>query len=324
MSFFGKLWFTYMIFTVTPNPVLDRTLTVREIVFDEMTRALSVREDLGGKGFNVSRALQALGVASEALGIVGGATGQKLATGLHALGISCDLTPIAGETRTNVVIAEAGSARYIKVNEPGPALSEAELAVFFGRIRAKVRAGDWWALCGSLPPGVPPDFYARLVGLIQGQGASALLDTAGEPLRLGLAAHPYLVKPNAVEATDLTGIAINSDESACEAAVALLKMGAQRVALSLGADGLLWMAPEGWGRVRPPQVRVKNPTGAGDALLAGILRALVEGLSCAEIARWGVAAGTAAALQEGVGVGAPSDVLALYEQLTFKPSVAEV
>ncbi len=306
-----------MIFTITPNPVLDRTLTVPEIVFDEMTRAQVVREDWGGKGFNVSRALRALGVASEALGFAGGATGQKLAAGLDSLGIPHDLTPIAGETRTNIVIAEARSARYIKVNEAGPTVSEAEIAAFFATIHGKVHAGDWWALCGSLPPGVPPDFYARLIALIQGQGARALLDTAGEPLRLGLAAHPYLVKPNAVEAAELTGIAIHSDKSADEAARAFLTMGAQRVALSLGAGGMLWATPDVQRRAHPPQAPVKNPTGAGDALLAGMLRALVDGLPPSEVARWGVAVGTAAAMQEGVGVGAAAEVAALYAQVTI-------
>lgn len=307
-----------MIFTVTPNPVLDRTLTVPEIVFDEMTRALSVREDWGGKGFNVLRALQALGVAGEALGFVGGVAGQKLVAGLRSLGISSDLTLIAGETRTNIMIAEAGSARYIKVDETGPALSEAEIAALFERVRAKVRAGDWWALCGSLPPGAPLDFYARLIDLIQGQGARALLDASGEPLRLGLAARPYLVKPNAIEAAELTGAVVRSEVEARRASEAFLAMGAQRVALSLGAGGLLWATPEAQARARPPQVRVKNPTGAGDALLAGVLRALAEGLPHTEIARWGVAAGTAAALQEGVGVGTLAEVLALYAQVMLE------
>ena len=109
-----------MIVTVTPNPGLDRTLTVSRITFDEMIRASGSRLDWGGKGFNVSRALHALGAKSVVTGFVGGPTGQMLSRGLEGMGISTDLLPIAGETRTNTVVTEAGSGRYVKVNEPGP------------------------------------------------------------------------------------------------------------------------------------------------------------------------------------------------------------
>ena len=297
-----------MIFTVTPNPVLDRTLTVREIVFDEMTRAAAVREDCGGKGFNVSRALYALGVESVAMGFVGGATGRRLEAGLHGLGIATDLTRIAGETRTNIVITEAESGRYVKVNEAGPAVQPAELAAFFDRVRATAQPGDVWALCGSLPLGTPPDFYARLIVSLQTRGAKALLDTSGEPLRLGLEACPYLVKPNAVEAQALTGRAILSDVDAVAAAEAFLAQGVQVVALSLGAEGLLLATPEMRVRARPPRVTVRNPTGAGDALLAGLIYALRASLPLEALARWGVASGTVAAMQEGVSVGTLAEV----------------
>jgi 1-phosphofructokinase family hexose kinase len=310
-----------VIVTVTPNPGLDRTLTVPRITFNEMIRAAAVQLDRGGKGFNVSRALKALGAESVAMGLVGGATGQMLARGLNEIGIATDLLPVQGETRTNTVIADTSGERYVKVNEAGPIVREEEAVAFFERVRERVCPGDLWALCGSLPPGVGLDFYAQLVALLQGRGAKALLDTSGEPLRLGCAAAPYLVKPNVREAEEMIGRQIASEVDALDAAGHFLRQGVELVAMSLGADGLLLTSR--WGSVwaRPPRVQVRNPVGAGDALLAGLIWALSRSghnqaeVSLAEVARWGVAAGTAAAMREGVSVGTRAAVEVLYGQV---------
>ena len=304
-----------MIVTVTLNPVLDRTLTVPRIIFNEMMRATSSRLDWGGKGFNVSRALQALGIESVAMGFVGGATGRMLERGLSDMGITTDFVHIAGETRTNVVITAADAERYVKVNEAGPAVQAEELAAFLDRARERVRPGDIWVLSGSLPPNVPPDFYAQLVALVQAKGAKALLDASGEPLRLGCAASPYLVKPNVVEAEEMTGQMINSDADALAAAEFFLNREIKLVALSLGAEGLLLASEQRAVGARPPDVQARNPVGAGDALLAGIAWALARESPVEEIARWGVASGTAAAVREGVSVGTRAEVEALYEQV---------
>jgi len=350
-----------VIVTVTPNPGLDRTLTVPRIVFNQMMRATASRLDWGGKGFNVSRALQALGVESVATGFIGGTTGRMLERGLSDLGISTDFVPIAGETRTNTVITsaplsagiDADAQRYVKVNEPGPTVRAEEVAAFFDRARERVRPGDIWVLCGSLPPGMLSDFYARLTALVQARGAQVLLDSSGEALRLGCAASPYLVKPNVVEAEQVTGQEISSDTDALAAAQFFLHQGIELVALSLGADGLMLASKELAVWARPPRVQARNPVGAGDALLAGIASALAgpsapdwagpsTGLRAGaersrracpehsrrehvlfleEIARWGVATGTAAAAREGVSFGTRAEVEALYEQVQPRPAI---
>ncbi len=309
---------TAMIVTVTLNPCLDRTLTVPHLSLNEVLRASAVRLDWGGKGFNVSRALPALGAESLAMGLVGGATGERLERGLASLGIATDLVAIAGETRTNTVVAEAGSERYLKVNEPGPAVQAGELAAFLDRAGARIRRGDLWILSGSLPRGMPADVYARLVRRVQAAGARALLDASGEPLRQGCAAGPYLVKPNAVEAAEVTGRVIRSEADARDAARRLLGQGVEVVALSLGADGLLLAAGQQMVRARPPRIQARTPAGAGDALLAGLAWALERGLSLVEMAGWGVAAGTAAARNEGVGPGTRAEVEALYPQVEIE------
>ena len=301
-----------MIITVTLNPSLDRTLIVPCITFGGVLRATTLRLDWGGKGFNVSRTLQALGAESMAMGLVGGPTGQLLERGLGGMGITTDLVSIAGETRTNVVMAESRGERYVKVNEPGPVVHKDELAVFLDRVRTRIGPGDLWILSGSLPPGVPSDFYAQLVRLVQARGARALLDASGESLGLGCAAGPCLIKPNAVEAAEVTGLKIQTDTDARDAAYALLRHGAEYVALSLGVKGLLLVSAQQVVWAKPPLVQARNPVGAGDALLAGLAWALERELSQVEMARWGVAAGTAAAMQEGVSTGTRAEVEALY------------
>lgn len=192
------------------------------------------------------------------------------------------------------------------------------MVAFIDRARARVRPGDLWVLSGSLPPGLPHDFYAQLVTVVQRGGAKALLDSSAEPLRQGCLASPYLVKPNAVEAAQMTGQAINSVGDALGAAEFFLRQGIQCVALSLGADGLLlaWQRRAVW--AKPPCVRALNPVGAGDALLAGVVWALEQQLPREEMARWGAAAGTAAAMREGVDVGTRGEVQALYDQIQIE------
>ena len=303
-----------MIVTLTPNPVLDHTLTVPHIELDQVLRATSTRLDWGGKGFNVSRALKALGTESLAMAFAGGGTGQMLEQGLHTLGVATDFVYVTGETRTNVVVVDEATGRHIKVNEAGPTISPQEHNVLLQRIYQHLQPGDLWVMAGSLPPGLPANFYAEVIDLVQGCGARAYLDTSGGPLRLGCAARPALIKPNVAEAQEITGQQIDSPHDALRAASHFLQQGINIVALSMGAEGLvLAMADEAvW--AKPPAVLVSNPTGAGDSLLAGIVWALQQGLPLQDVARWGVAAGTASAMRDGVSVGSQAEVEAIYQQ----------
>jgi 1-phosphofructokinase family hexose kinase len=297
-----------MIYTVTLNPALDRELTVPALRFDEVLRATSARTDVGGKGFNVSRMLAALGAESVALGMAGGHTGAALRAGLEALGVATDFTGIAGETRTNVSIVAAGGGRHIKVNEPGPAIDPAELAALRARVRELARPGDWWVLAGSLPPGVPDSLYADLIGDLSAAGAHTALDSSGEALRQGCAARPTLVKPNAHEAAQLTGRPVAGVGEALAAADAL--DGVAYVAISLGAAGaLLCHAGRGWLAV-PPAIREQNPIGAGDSMLAGLVWGLSRG-DAPHALRWGVACGAATASRAGTAVGEADEVARL-------------
>jgi 1-phosphofructokinase family hexose kinase len=289
-----------LIYTLTLNPALDREYQVPAIAFGEVLRAAAVREDLGGKGFNVSRALLALGEPSVAVGLVGGHAGRRIAEGLAALGLGTDLVELAaGETRTNVTVVAPD--RHVKVNEAGPVVGRDEEERLVARVRALARSGDLWVLSGSLPPGARASLYGELVRVVQGAGARALLDTSGPALAGGCAAAPFLVKPNAAEAAELTGSAARDDLRSTLSAIH--RRGPAHVLLTLGAAGaLLSDGVRAW-RAIPPAVVERNPIGAGDALLAGFALGLARGLALPEALRWGAAAGAAAASLAGTAVG---------------------
>jgi 1-phosphofructokinase family hexose kinase len=301
-----------MIYTVTLNPALDRELTVPALALDTVLRATAARVDCGGKGFNVSRMLAALGAESIAFGFAGGHTGAMLRDGLAALNIETDFVWIGGETRTNVSIVMADDGRHIKVNEAGPTISAGEQAALVRRVRGRARAGDWWVLAGSLPPGCAPTLYADLIRDIQAAGARALLDTSGVALGHGSAARPFLIKPNAIEASELTSLPVASTTEALAAATAM--QGIPHVAISMGAAGaLLVQDGRGW-LATPPAIRERNPIGAGDSLLAGLTWSFSQGYTPPDAIRWGVACGAAAASSAGTAVGTYAEVARLAQQ----------
>ena len=304
-----------MIYTVTLNPAVDRELTVPQVQFDSVLRATDSHVDYGGKGFNVSRMLRQLGTSSIAPGFVGGRAGELLKDGLDALGIPTDLMWVAGETRTNVSIVTEAHDRYIKVNEPGPLIDAAKQQELIEKVRSLVRAADWWVLSGSLPPGVPPDYYARLVQLIQADGARAIVDTSGEALRLACAEKAYMVKPNAEEAQVLSGLRVNTPGEAASAAQAIRGRGAGIAVISMGRDGAVFSGPEGAFVARAPSIEEKNPIGAGDALVGGLVWGMARGLPMKDALRWGVASGAAAASLPGTEVGSMALIERLYSQV---------
>ena len=306
-----------MIYTVTLNPALDRELAVAAVAFDEVLRATESRVDCGGKGFNVSRMLASLGAESVALGFAGGRTGEALRDGLRALGITTDFIEVAGETRTNVSIVTHDHAHYIKVNEPGPTIAPGEQDALAAQVRERARAGDWWVLAGSLPPGVPETYYADLIATIKAAGAHVLLDTSGVALVHGCAARPTLVKPNTTEASELTGRPVTNPSEALAAAQALA--GIPYVAISMGADGAL-LAENGCGWLAtPPQIQERNPIGAGDSFVGGMVWGLSQGDALSAL-RWGVACGAATASHDGTVVGTREEV----EQLAEKVQIREI
>ncbi len=317
-------WRPQRIVTLTPNPVLDRTLTVPRVQLDTVLRADELRLDAGGKGFNVSRALKTMGSATLAMALVGGATGRLLQEMLHAWGVATRFVPIHDETRTNIVVTEPDGAHHLKVNEAGPQIRPQELEQLLAAVDDELQPGDLWVLAGSLPRGLRPDFYALLVERIGARGGAAALDASGAALQLGLQAAPFLAKPNGLEVAEATGLPASTPEEAAAAARRLLELGVQLPAISLGADGLLLAAlvggasvPEIW-HAQPPVIVALNTVGAGDAAVAGMVWALAQGMGPAEVVRYGAATGTAAAARPGVTFATLDEVETVARQVVVR------
>lgn len=309
-----------MIFTVTLNPAVDREMTVDAISFDTVLRASDWRVDCGGKGFNVARMLKSLGISSVALGFAAGKSGEMLNDKLQSLGIETDFVWVGGETRTNVSIVSAENGQYVKVNEPGPAITGADLTQLAKKIGDRVKEGDWWVLAGSLPPGVPPTYYTELISIIQSAGAKVFLDTSDEALRQNCAAKPLLVKPNDEEAHGLTGLPVGTKEEIAVVGAAISEMGPRNVIISLGKEGAVlvdngkaWLAAS-------PEITAANPIGAGDSMVAGVVWGLSRGDSMQDALCKGIACGAATASQKGTSVGSLEQV----NQLLAKVELREV
>jgi len=307
-----------MIFTVTLNPAVDREMTVDTISFDTVLRALDWQVDCGGKGFNVARMLKSLGISSMALGFAAGKSGEMLADKLQSLGIETDFIWVEGETRTNVSIVSAENGQYVKVNEPGPTITETDLGLLAKKIGDWVEAGDWWVLAGSLPPGVPPTYYSELITIIQSAGAKVFLDTSDEALRQNCAAKPLLVKPNDEEAHELTGLPVGTKEEIAAVGKAISAMGPANVIISLGKkgavlvnDGKAWLAAS-------PKILAANPIGAGDSMVAGVVWGLSQGDSMQDALCKGIACGAATAGQKGTSVGSLEQVNQLLAEVQLQ------
>jgi len=289
-----------MIFTLTPNPSIDHSLTIPQIRFNSVLRSQKVRLDLGGKGFNVSRSLMQFGLESIAIAWVGGGTGKMLADGLQSLGIQTDFVWVEKDTRTNTRIDEEQGDWYIKVNEPGPPITENDIEQLFQKIEGYAKKGDIWVLSGSLPPDVPDEFYAELIKLFKSRGVKVYLDTSGSALRYACQAGPYLVKPNTHEAASIVGFEVNDREDAKRAVLPFLRMGIDCVGLTLGAGDLIYATQRVMIHAKSPKIKIKNESGAGDSLLSGLIYAQMREWEPVEEARWAVATGAAASETEGV------------------------
>ncbi|OXM57105.1 1-phosphofructokinase [Amycolatopsis thailandensis] len=270
-----------MIVTVTPNTALDVTYTVDGLRPGGVHRARDVRHRAGGKGVNVARVLRALGADVRAIVTAGGATGATVESDLAAAGIPADVVPIGGETRrTTTVLADDGSVTLL--NEPGPRLTESEWQTLAAAVRA--RKTDVLVCSGSLPPGAGG--YAGLLG-----STPSILDTSGEALLAALSAKPSVVKPNADELREVTGL-----RDPVAAATELRAAGAGAVVVSLGPEGLLAVTGSGTWHAAPSTVLTGNTTGAGDAVVAALALGLSRAEAWPDILRRAVALSGAAVL----------------------------
>jgi tagatose 6-phosphate kinase len=306
-----------VIAVVALNPALDVTHHVDGVDWAGVNRPVRVRAVPGGKGLNVARTLHALGADVLLIGLAGGHTGAAVRAGLLAAGVPAGFTEIAADTRRTFVVVDASGGDVASFYEPGAPVTAAE----FGRFRATYSEAlpgcDVVVLSGSLPPGLPAGTYADLTELAAGAGVPVILDTSGEALLRGAAAGPAIVKPNLAELAAAAGRPLRwsvepdqagaPDRAAVLAAAEWLRnLGAGAVVVSLGADGLLAVTGDGAWLAVPEPVR-GNPTGAGDAAVAGLADGLTQGRPWPDRLRHAAALGAATAAAAVAGEFATGD-----------------
>ena len=299
---------TAPIVTVTLNPAIDRTVAVDRLTLGAVHRARSSLSNAGGKGVNVAGCLADWGLPPIVTGILGRDNAAPFETFFAEKGIDDRFVRAAGETRTNIKIADLATGDTTDLNLPGLFVSTATYEAVWETLRVAVRPGTLVVVAGSLPENLPPVTLAALVSDLTRLGARVVLDTSGEPLARALAPvvrHlPHAVKPNRSELEGFAGHPLGSEAEIVAAARALVDRGIRLVAVSCGAEGAFFVTAEEALVARLPPVAALSTVGAGDAMVAGIVAGLAADAPLADIARLGVA--FAAAKLAGVGPNLPS------------------
>jgi len=304
------------IVTITMNPAIDKSSTVDHVVAEHKLYCAAPRFEPGGGGINVSRAVRKLGGESLALYPCGGPTGETLQLLLGQEGLRHHPVPIKGWSRENLIILEASTGQQYRFGMPGPELGAEEWQRCLDQIFAGESKPQYVVASGSLPPGVPQDFYARVARLGKQHGARVVVDTSGEALRLALREGVFLVKPNIREFREMLGSG-GEDESKIRALAKKMVLDGQCevVVISLGAAGVLMVSDSGLERLQPPAVPIISKVGAGDSMVAGMVLSLARGNSLRDAVRFGVAAGTAAVMTPGTELCRREDAERLYRQM---------
>ena len=311
-----------MIVTLTPNPSVDRTVSITGLQRGEVQRATASRIDPGGKGVNISRALTAHKARTVAILPAGGPEGHLLAELLAEAGIDVTIVPIEGSIRANVALVEPDGTTT-KINEPGPHLSGAEVGALFASAEATLgKAPSWLVGSGSLPPGVDQDLYAELVLRCRNAGVRVAIDASGQALRNAVAAGPDLIKPNLEELEELVDRSLVTLGDVLTASTDLVTHGVATVVVSMGRHGALLVTPSLTAHAVAAVSSPLSTVGAGDALLAGYLYATSSGSTPVDALRTGVAWGAAAVSLPGSRMPTPADVADIQVWLTTEPDLA--
>ena len=293
-----------MIYTVTLNPALDKTVQIPSFRLSEVNRISAMRTDPGGKGINVSKVLRELGEPSVAAAILGGAAGRKIESALRALGIEGMYLFTGHETRTNLKIVDPTLHTNTDVNEPGAPADEAVLSKLLTQLTDRLRPGDLVVLSGKAPAGAPDTLYRDWILACRAAGAAVYLDAEGELLRQGVTAGPALIKPNQA-----------AEDETIRAAQELLAQGVGCVAVTMGAGGALLCWEDCVLRCESPCVPVGSTVGAGDSVVAALAYARQRQLSREDTARLAMATGAANVMCSGTQAARLGDIEQLLPQV---------
>ncbi|MFO7915328.1 MAG: 1-phosphofructokinase family hexose kinase [Candidatus Krumholzibacteriales bacterium] len=304
------------IITLTVNPSVDMNAEIDHVVAERKLRCRNPVREPGGGGLNVSRALNNMEAASSAIYPAGGEMGNLLSSLLDKEDIDHYPVSIGGETRENINIQEKRTGRQFRFVMPGPELHEKEWRECIDTVRRMEPSGALVVASGSLPPGVPGDFYAILARAVKEAEGRLILDAPGEELDAALEEGVFLIKPNRREFRHLASREIDSARDQKEAAGEIVKKGmAEIVVVSLGAAGAVAATASGSFRYHSPPVPLESKVGAGDSMMAGIVYGLSNDYRTEDAVRLGIAAGAAAVMTPGTELCRGKDVFRIYEKM---------
>jgi len=306
-----------LIVTLTVNPAIDRIIGVDRLAFEDRAYIKSSRESAGGRGINSSSVVHSFGGQTLAVLTSGGDQGKRLESYLIQCGIPIAVVTIDADIRTNFTITDKHGLT-VNLNEAGPTLTPDEVERVERTVRDSLDRASWLLLCGSLPPGVPPSFYGKLIGIARQKKVKTLLRANGEALREGLEARPTVAAPSQLEAERLLGRTLLTRSHYMEAAERIRTMGPESVALSLGSRGAVGAFADGLMEVQPPAIEAVCPIGAGDALTAAYAWAMRRKPNHADALRWGVAAGTASARLPGMSFASLAQTEEMYRKVEVR------
>lgn len=310
-----------MIVTLTMNPTVDVSAKVNSVSANKKLRCHSIRYDPGGGGVNVARAVKKLGGDALAVLACGGALGAMVCSFLKEEAVPHEVVSIQNEIRQGWTIDEESTDQQYRFAMPGPELSENEWQSVLDYIKSMKEKPAFLVASGSLPPGVPDDFYGRLARVCREQNIRVMVDTSGAPLQYAADEGVDLLKPNLRELETLAGRELRDEEAQEEAARELISKGKTPVVvLSLGAGGVLILSSDTCQRMRSPTVAVKSRVGAGDSTVGGIVLALDRGEGLVEAVRFGVAAGTACVMTPGTELCRREDTERIYRKMRENPA----
>ncbi len=309
------------VLTITPNPAIDISTSTEHVAPIRKLRCAAMRRDAGGGGINVARVVRRLGSDVTAIYPAGGSTGQLLRRLVEQENVRSLAIKVAEETREDFTVLEEKSGHQYRFVLPGPQLAEPEWRACLSALDAMDEFPAFVVGSGSLPPGVPDDFYAQVARTAKGRGSRMVLDTSGRALVAALEEGVYLVKPNLRELRELANAPLSNQAEWLGASRRLIETGgAEVVALTLGENGALLVTREAAFRARAPDIKPLSAVGAGDSFIGGIVWSLAAGRSVADAFRHGVAAGSAAVLNPGTELCHALDVARLYEQIELVPA----
>jgi 6-phosphofructokinase 2 len=307
------------IVTLTINPAVDIFVNVGRVEPTRKLRCSPPKRDPGGGGINVARVAQRLGADVTAIYPIGGQIGKLLQRLVEREDIASLVTPSHVETRENFTAYEESTGEQYRFVLPGSALHHAEWEAVLDRLASLAERPKYVVASGSMPPGAPDDFFARVARHAKALGAKCVIDTSGPPLKAALAEGVTLIKPNLVELSEYIGAPLDSNKERIAACRELTADGrAEIVALTLGEHGALLVTAERAWQAPPMAIEAVSTVGAGDSFLGGLVAALASGKPLDQAFRVAIAAASAAVMTPGTGLCQPQDVTRLLPEVTIK------